>query len=136
MGQQSNLNPSSKGLSNAECVRSFLGSFARRDPETIAAHVAEGFINEHMTVLGRGCVGRSVYLERLPAFLDDMKDLVYEIEDLVVEGDRLFVSYRLHALWKDEATISMQGVMRFEMAEGLIAKRTDYWDSSSFLNQI
>ncbi len=116
-------------------ARSYLNAFTDRDPAAIAAHVADGFINEHTSALGAGCIGRAAYLERLPGFLADMVDLDYQIEELVVDGDRVAAFYTMTARWQGQAPISVRGVQRLVIAEGLIVHRTDYWDSAVFLTQ-
>ena len=63
-----------------EVARSYLASFADRDPDAIAAHVSDDFVNEHTAALGSSCEGRDEYLRRLPGFLDSMPGLRYEIE--------------------------------------------------------
>jgi predicted ester cyclase len=118
-----------------DVVRSYLTSFATADPATIAAHVSDGFVNEHTSTLGSSSVGRSAYLERLPNFLADMVDLNYAIEDLVHDGDRVAAFYTMTAKWQGETAISIRGVQRLVVADGLITHRTDYWDSGTFVEQ-
>ena len=120
----------------AKIARAYLESFAGGDPKQIVAHVAENFVNEHTSALGSGCVGRSAYLDRLPGFLGDMVELCYEIEDLVVDGSAVAAFYTMTAKWQGEAPISIRGVQRLVIADGLISHRTDYWDSQVFLQQV
>ncbi len=122
--------------SPAEQVRAYLHAFAAGDPETIAAHVSPDFVNEHVAVLGEGCVGRDAYQARLRAFLDDMVGLRYEIERLVVQGDHAMAAYRLRARWRGESPVELRGVMHLVVRNGLITRRTDYWDSAGFLVQV
>lgn len=116
-------------------VRSYLASFESADANRIASHVSEDFINEHTAALGSGCHGRSAYAERLPGFLTDMVELRYAIEDLVVDGNRVAAFYEMTARWQGEKEISVRGVQRFVINDGLISHRTDYWDSAVFLAQ-
>lgn len=113
---------------------SFVASFASGDPDRIAAHVAADFVNEHTAALGSGCVGRDEYRRRLPGFLADFEDLRYEPEDVVVEGDRVVVAYRMTARHGGEP-IDLRGVFRLRIVDGLIAHRVDYWDALTFLKQ-
>lgn len=64
-----------------------------------------------------------------------MVDLRYEIEDLVVDGDRVAAFYRMTARWQGETEIAVRGVQRLLVSDGLITHRTDYWDSAVFLTQ-
>lgn len=117
-------------------ARSYLDAFSRADPEEISSHVSPGFVNEHTAALGSGCTGRDTYLERLPDFLKDMKQLRYEVESLVVDGDVVAAFYTMNARWQGETPISVRGVMRLHVDNGLITHRTDYWDSAVFLTQV
>jgi predicted ester cyclase len=118
-----------------EVARSYLASFADRDPDAIAAHVSDGFVNEHTAALGSSCEGRDEYLRRLPGFLDSMPGLRYEIERIVADGDQAVAFYTLHA-HVDGRGIVVRGAMRMTVSEGLITHRTDYWDAKVFLDQI
>lgn len=127
-----NLSPN---LSPGEQVRSYFAAFEQRDVDAIAAHVSDDFVNEHTAALGQGCVGRETYRERLPGFLEGMANLRYEIEDLVEQDGRVMVSYRMTAKWQGVTSISIRGAQRLVIADGLITRRTDYWDSAAFLLQ-
>jgi ketosteroid isomerase-like protein len=118
----------------AEVVASYLRSFASGDPDEVARHVAEQFVNEHATALGTGCVGHDEYRRRLPAFLASLPGLAYEIEQLIVDGDRAAAAYRMTAS-PPEGPVDIRGVMVVEVADGLVARRTDYWDSLTYLRQ-
>ncbi|MDG1410560.1 MAG: nuclear transport factor 2 family protein [Acidimicrobiales bacterium] len=120
----------------AKIATAYLESFVGGDPKQIASHVADDFVNEHTSALGSGCVGRSAYLDRLPGFLTDMAELRYEIEELVVDGSAVAAFYTMTARWQGEAPISIRGVQRLAIVDGLISHRTDYWDSQVFLQQV
>lgn len=94
-----------------------------------------GFVNEHTSVLGRSLVGRDAYRQRLPGFFAQLPDLRYDVEDVVADGAKVVVAYRLHArpAGKD---VTVRGVFRFVVDGPLIAQRTDYWDSGDYLRQI
>jgi predicted ester cyclase len=115
------------------CV-SYLESFATGDPDRIAAHVSDGFVNEHVAVLGSSCTGKDEYLRRLPGFLDSLPGLRYEIDDVIADGNRVAVAYTLHAQLGDRS-IRLPGLMRFRVEGDRIAHRVDYWDSLAFQQQ-
>jgi hypothetical protein len=78
----------------------------------------------------------------LGKFLREFRELHYEIEDVIVDGERAVVPYVVSADWfeggKDDAVprrISLRGIFRFRVAEGLIAHRVDYWDFADFQRQ-
>lgn len=117
-------------------VRSYLASFDRRDPEEIAGHVSDDFVNEHTSGLGSGCLGRAAYRKRLPEFLAEMAGLHYQVEDLITDEDRTAAFYTMTATWQGETAIRIRGVQRLVVKDGLITHRTDYWDSAVFLGQV
>jgi len=118
----------------AEVVGSYLRSFASGDPDQVARHVTENFVNEHTAALGSGCVGRDEYRRRLPGFLASFPALEYEIEQLIVDGDRVAAAYRMTAT-PAQGPVDIRGVMVIEVRDGLVTRRTDYWDSLTFLRQ-
>jgi steroid delta-isomerase-like uncharacterized protein len=118
----------------AERCTAYLAAFATGDPDAVVAHVSEDFVNEHTAALGSGCTGRDEYARRLPGFLASMPALRYEVEDVIADGARVAVAYTLHARVNDR-DVAVRGVMRFRTDDGLIAHRTDYWDSLVFQQQ-
>ena len=121
-------------MTPTELCSSYLASFATGDPDQIAAHVADGFVNEHTAALGGGCTGIDEYRQRLPKFLASMPGLRYEQEEIVAEGERVMAAYTMRAV-VNERDIAIRGVMRFRVDGDKIAKRTDYWDSLVFKQQ-
>ena len=120
--------------SPGDAVRSYLAAFAGGDPDAIAAHVAEGFVNEHVSMLGEGSEGREEYRTRLPGFLAAMPGLRYDVERMVVDGGTVAVAYRLTATI-DDRPVDVRGSMWFDVdSDGAIVRRVDYWDSAPFLN--
>jgi steroid delta-isomerase-like uncharacterized protein len=121
-----------------EAVRSlvgdYLGALSRHDVEAVVACVSDGFVNEHTSALGTSSVGRDVYRSRLPGFLAQFDHLAYEVVDVIVEGERAAARYRTTATYEDRA-IDIAGVMLFEIHAGEIVRRTDVWDSLTFLRQ-
>ena len=116
----------------------YVESFATGDPDRIAAFVAADFANRHASVLGQPSTGRDEYRARLPGFLATFEGLHYEIEDVIVEGDRACVAYRMHATAQGanrRDPIELAGVMRLRVHDGLVRERTDYWDGVTFLRQ-
>jgi ketosteroid isomerase-like protein len=121
-------------LTPAERCVHYLQSFATGDPAAVVANVTDDFVNEHTSAMGSGCEGKEEYSRRVPGFLASMPGLRYEIEDVVAEGDRVMAAYTLHTRVNDR-DIAVRGVMRFLVRDGLVAHRTDYWDSMVFKQQ-
>lgn len=121
-------------MTPVEVCATYLSAFATGDPQQITAMVTEDFVNEHTAAIGTGCTGKATYVERVPKFLASMLGLRYEIEDIVADGDRVFAAYTLHTRVNDR-DIAVRGVMRFQVRDELIARRTDYWDSLVFQRQ-
>ncbi|CAN5814520.1 hypothetical protein BH20ACT4_BH20ACT4_07530 [soil metagenome] len=117
-----------------DVVRSYLAAFASGDAEAIASHVTDDFANDHASALGESCSGRAAYRDRLPGFLAFLPGVRYEVERLIVEGDQVAVAYRLTAT-SDGHPVDLRGAMVLDVVDGLIARRTDYWDSLTFLRQ-
>ena len=118
----------------AELCASYLASFATGDVDLVLSHVSDGFINEHTSAMGSGCVGIEEYRRRLPGFIGSMPELVYNVETITADGNNVWAAYTLSANVNDHP-ISIRGAMRFEVDENLIARRVDYWDSQVFKNQ-
>lgn len=118
----------------ASVARSYLASFSSGNPQEIAAHVTHDFVNEHTSALGDSCAGRDEYLRRLPGFLGAFVGLTYEVEDVVTQDQRVFVSYTMQAI-ADGSPVNIRGVVRLIIRDGLVAHRTEYFDSLTFLRQ-
>jgi ketosteroid isomerase-like protein len=119
----------------ADLVRSYLASFATGEPDTVASHVADDFVNDHTAALGSGCEGRAEYRSRLPGFLSTFDGLRYDDVVVIGDGPRLAATYRMRATHEGH-DVDIRGVMVFDVAGDLIARRTDYWDSLTFLRQV
>jgi ketosteroid isomerase-like protein len=119
-----------------EVARRYLDAFADADPEVISALVTDDFVNEHLAELGGGCVGRTEYHRRLPGFLGTFvgaRYTVVAIGALDLDG-QVVARYRFNAHYEG-TPIDLPGVMWFEIRDGLVARRTDVWDSLTFLRQ-
>ena len=118
----------------AEVARAYVDSFAAGDPDLVAANVADDFVNDHTSALGSGCTGRDEYRRRLPGFLGSFPGLRYEVEAVIGDGPVVAVPYRMTAT-PAEGPVELRGVMVIEVRDGLVARRTDYWDSLTYLRQ-
>jgi steroid delta-isomerase-like uncharacterized protein len=112
----------------------YLAALSSGNVDSIVALVTDDFHNEHTSELGSGLVGRSAYAERLPGFLQQFSALQYEVVDSIAEGDRVAMRYRMTANCGGHP-IDIPGVMLFTIRDGLVAHRTDVWDSLTFLRQ-
>ncbi|GAA3070278.1 nuclear transport factor 2 family protein [Streptosporangium carneum] len=118
-----------------QAVERYLGALNRHDPDEIAARVTPDFHNEHTSAAGVDLRGRDAYRERLRGFLAEFAGLRYEIEDLIVDGARAAVPYRMTFTYRGRPVV-IRGMFRFEVADGLIAHRVDYWDGEEFARQV
>ncbi|HEX7095944.1 MAG TPA: nuclear transport factor 2 family protein [Acidimicrobiales bacterium] len=121
--------------STAEVARSYVESFATGDPDRVAGWVTDDFVNEHTAALGTGCVGRDEYRSRLPQFLATFAGLRYDVEQVVADDGRAAVAYTMRAT-HDGHPVELRGVMWIVVRDGRVAKRTDYWDALTFLQQV
>ncbi|WP_433359359.1 ester cyclase [Streptosporangium sp. CA-115845] len=120
-------------------VARYVEALNAHDADAVAACVSEDFVNEHTSALGRSVTGRHGYRANLTGFLADFVDLRYEVEDLLVEGDRASLAYRMSFRLASAGgrPVVVRGVFRFRVdADGLIAHRTDYWDSGEVRRQL
>lgn len=115
-------------------VLDYIAALNSGDPDAIAACVTEDFVNEHTSAVGHSLRGRAAYRERLPRFLGEMQGLHYDVEDLIAEGDRCAVPYTMRATWCGHP-VSIRGIFRIRVRDGLVAHRVDYWDSLEFMRQ-
>jgi ketosteroid isomerase-like protein len=95
--------------------------------------VSEDFVNEHTSERGHSRHGRAAYRAALQRFLAEFADLRYEIAQVLVDGDRAAVEYRMsfRMLPAEGRPVSVRGVFLFRVdAAGLIAHRIDFWDSA------
>ncbi|MGB0111918.1 MAG: nuclear transport factor 2 family protein, partial [Ilumatobacteraceae bacterium] len=122
--------------SRTDIVRDYLAAFALGDPATIAGFVSPSFHNEHLSALGSGCAGREEYARRLPTFLADFVGVRYTVVEIgeVADSCDVVVRYRMEAEYGG-TPIDIAGMMWFTVTDGLIDRRTDLWDSLSFLRQ-
>ncbi|MEU7616487.1 nuclear transport factor 2 family protein, partial [Micromonospora rifamycinica] len=81
--------------STRAAVLRYLAALNAHDADAVAGCVSADFVNEHTAALGRTVVGRSRYRSRLDGFLAEFVDLRYEVEELLADGDRAAVAYRM-----------------------------------------
>ncbi len=96
--------------------------------------MSDGFANVHTSALGLPSDGKAEYRARLADFLATFVGLTYEVEEILVEGDRVVAAYVMRAR-ADGTPFEIRGVMRLTVHDGLIERRVDYFDSLSFLRQ-
>lgn len=121
-------------MSNAEIVRSYLAAFSTGDPAAVAGHVTDDFENIQVGLLGKGCSGADAYARRLVGFLGAFKDLRYEIEEMIVDGDKIATAYKM-SYTDNNRPMEIDGVMMITIRDGRIAVRKDYWDGLTHLGQ-
>jgi ketosteroid isomerase-like protein len=117
-----------------EAVERYVAALNTGDADRIAACVSPDFHNEHTSAAGRSLRGRDAYRTALDGFLSEFEDLRYEIEDLIVEGDRAAVAYRMTFRLRGTPVL-IRGMFRIRVEGGLLAHRVDYWDSADFARQ-
>lgn len=126
-------------MSAPDVVVRYLAGLSSGDVAGVLACVGDGFFNEHTSSLGSSCTGRDVYAGRLPGFLAQFDGLRYEIVGTITEPTgattrQVAVRYRMTAT-HDGHPLDIPGVMLFEVEADLITRRTDVWDSLTFLRQ-
>lgn len=117
----------------------YLAALNEHDADRIVGWVSGDFVNEHTSTMGHSRSGRAAYRAALPGFLAEFDQLRYDVEDLIVEGERAAVAYRLsfRMVSAGGRRVSVRGMFRFRVdADGLIAHRVDYWDSGEVRRQL
>lgn len=113
-----------------ETVEGYLDALNAHDADRVASWVALDFVNEHTAAGAVSRRGRAAYRVALDGFLADFADLHYAPERLIVDGPNCAVPYRMTALMNGRP-LDIRGVFVFAVNEdGLISRRTDYWDSA------
>jgi len=111
-----------------------LNAFSSGEPAQVAACVTENFVNQHLGLLGGGCTGRDVYLQRLAKFLTDFEQLRYEVLETCAHISHGSARYQMYFNQAGKA-FEVPGVMWFAFKDGAIAQRTDCWDGLVYLKQ-
>lgn len=124
---------------SVDVVTGYLAAFSSGDADAVASFVSDDFVNEHLAELGSGCVGAEEYRRRLEGFLRDFAGAAYDLIEIVTAptpagGSTVVVRYRFRATWEG-TPIDVPGMMWFTVIGGRITKRTDLWDSLTFLRQ-
>lgn len=128
----------------ASLGRRYLAALSAGDVGGVLACVSADFHNEHTSALGRSSHGRTEYERRLPGFFAEFGDLTYEIIETSTESSSgpgttgratVAIRYRMTAV-VDGHFVDVPGVMWFVVDDGEIVRRTDFWDSLTFLKQV
>lgn len=123
-----------------DVVVAYLEALSAGDAAAAVALVSDDFYNEHTSSLGNSVRGRAAYEARLPQFLAQFRHLSYELEELIVDGERAAAAYTMTFRWptedRGEVPVTIRGIFRFTVVDGRITHRVDYWDGAEFQRQI
>ncbi|MFD3838596.1 nuclear transport factor 2 family protein [Streptomyces sp. NPDC058642] len=119
-------------------VEAYLAALNAHDADAVAACVDEDFVNEHTSWMGQSRRGRAEYRAALTEFLDDFADLLYTPERVLVDGEAAAVPYVMTFRMRSagDRPVRVRGVFVFTVADGLVTRRTDYWDSGEVQRQL
>ncbi|MCX5253379.1 nuclear transport factor 2 family protein [Streptomyces canus] len=119
-------------------VEAYLAALNAHDADAVAACVAEDFVNEHTSSMGQSRKGRAEYRAALTGFLENFGDLHYAPECFLVDGGSAAVPYVMTFRMRSagDRPVRVRGVFVFTVADGLITRRTDYWDSGEVQRQL
>lgn len=109
----------------AEVIRRFNDAFQRHDPTLLSHIVAEDCIIENTTPAPNGArhVGREACLT-LWTKIATSPGTHFDIEDVIVTGDRATIRWRLH--WGKAESESVRGVNLMRVRDGLIVEALGY----------
>lgn len=122
-------------MTPTETCLAYLRAYATGDVDQVVQWVTEDYVNDHTTSLGKSFTSRDVFRQELERFIQAMPGMHYDVEHTITEGDRVAIAYTMRARPRGRF-VSLRGTMHFEVRDGLIAKRTDYWDSATFGQQV
>ncbi|WSQ06757.1 nuclear transport factor 2 family protein [Streptomyces sp. NBC_01231] len=119
-------------------VEAYLAALNAHDADAVAACVAEDFVNEHTSAMGQSRRGRAEYRAALTGFLENFGDLHYVLESFLVDAESAAVPYVMTFRMRSagDRPVRVRGVFVFTVADGLITRRTDYWDSGEVQRQL
>ena len=121
-------------------VLGYMDALNSHNADRIADCVAVDFENEHTSMLGTSVRGRQEYRSRLDDFFARFADVHYDVEDVIVDGDRAAVPYAMSckAVGTDDAwhPVTIRGIFRFRVEGNELAHRIDYWDGMEFSRQL
>ncbi|MFJ5304257.1 nuclear transport factor 2 family protein [Streptomyces sp. NPDC088350] len=119
-------------------VEAYLAALNAHDADAVADCVAEDFVNEHTSSLGQSRTGRAEYRAALTGFLADFGDLHYLPERFLVDGGSAAVPYVMTFRMRSagDRPVRVRGVFVFTVVDGLVTRRTDYWDSGEVRRQL
>jgi steroid delta-isomerase-like uncharacterized protein len=123
-------------------VKSRDRAWAERSADALAAHYAEDAVVEsptHGTLKNRAAI-RSVFATWLDAF----PDVIFTQTDLLVEGDRAAVFFKITgthmkpfaAIPASGRQVQIDGVLLMRFRDGAIVHEKRYYDSTALLVQI
>lgn len=119
-------------------IEAYLAALNAHDADAVAACVAEDFVNDHTSSMGRSRRGRAEYRAALTGFLEEFVDLHYVPEGFLVDGESAAVPYVMTFGMRSagDRPVRIRGIFVFTVADGLITRRTDYWDSGEVQRQL
>lgn len=115
-------------------IESYLDAFSTGKPEHVLVHVHADFVNRHLGVLGRGCIGKTIYRDRLTVFFSRFLKAKYS-SVVTVSNGRSGACHYVLSFEQDEKSYQVPGMMWFEFKDDLISLRMDCWDSLAFAQQ-
>jgi len=107
------------------------------DEDARAAGIREVFATDYIlhSRTGGTVVGVDAYIERIAGNLAGMANMHFEMDDLVVQGDRFALRYHWTASHGD-GTIGNEALEINRVASGQVAETWNYQDTMSLMVQL
>jgi limonene-1,2-epoxide hydrolase len=118
---------------NEQVVRGFCSAWLRRDLDEILSYVTDDMIYHNIPV--PVIEGRENVALIFKTFLEMMHHIDLEITSLMVDGDKVFTE-RIDRMTAAEGHTDLPVGGYFELRDGKIAVMHEYFDLSTFENQI
>ncbi len=118
---------------NVALVRQFVEVCSRADPEEFAGYFTEDAV--WWNAPWRAIEGRAAIRDTLCRGAEQMAALPWELQHIVGEGD-VVLTERVDNFIAGDTRIRVPCMGIFELRDGKIAARRDYWDLGQFQRQL
>lgn len=114
-------------------VLAFWDALYRHDWDGVASCFTDDAFYEDVASPDDGARGPAAIVQRLRLGLDPVDQHDHELHHLVVEGNMAITEHSETWGWKTGETVTLRFVSVMELAEGKIARWSDYWDLQTLL---
>ena len=118
---------------NERVVSEFIQAWSRLDPEELAEYFTEDAVYHNMPA--DPVEGRDTIREFIAGFSADWTETDWEIRHLVSEGD-VVIAERVDRIRTEDGSVDLPVVGVFELDDGEIARWRDYFDMTTYADEL